>query len=277
MPDTTDPQPDRYRQRPNEVEAIQWTGDNADALRAFAGIDFATIDPADRIEDADCDAQLLVEASHWVGIKPGDWVLKFEGYFIAKDDVPFRAVWEPAASVPEVVGAEALARLLNGADVHIHDGHHPGWDSLAESGEEQYLGMARWLLKRLHVTERTTAAPADILCPDAFWTKQPHAPHDWQQRPDAAAVHCPGVGGEAQQPETRDDCNSGPGWYEVINPRNATTSIAYVHENGDLYLPEGDAGLTPDEFAFAAARGNAHRLVRADEQPAAVSQPGKEA
>ncbi|MER8266501.1 hypothetical protein ABT007_20135 [Streptomyces griseus] len=65
---------------------------------------------------------------------------------------------------------------------------------------------------------------------------------------------------------TKSDANSGPGWYEVIHPRNATTRIAYVQENGDLYLPEGD--LTPEEFAFAAARGNAHRLVRADEQPA---------
>ncbi|MER5875510.1 hypothetical protein ABT119_06215 [Streptomyces sp. NPDC001910] len=65
------------------------------------------------------------------------------------------------------------------------------------------------------------------------------------------------------------DVNSGPGWYEVINPRNATTCIAYVHENGDLYLPEGDAGLTPDEFVFAAARGRAHRLIRADDPDAA--------
>ena len=60
------------------------------------------------------------------------------------------------------------------------------------------------------------------------------------------------------------DINSGPGWYEVINPRNATTCIAHVNEDGSLYLPEGDA-LTADEFAFAAARGQAHRLVRADE------------
>jgi hypothetical protein len=69
----------------------------------------------------------------------------------------------------------------------------------------------------------------------------------------------------AEQPTT--DRNSGPGWYEVITPR-ATTCIAYVHEDGSLYLPEGDA-LTANEFAFAAARGNAHRLVRADDQPAA--------
>jgi hypothetical protein len=104
--------PARYRQRPIEAEAVQWTGHNADALRAFAGIDFDTIDPADRIEDPDQDAQLLVEASHWVGIRPGDWVLKFEGYFVAKSDVPFRAVWEPAASavVPSAPADRAALR-----------------------------------------------------------------------------------------------------------------------------------------------------------------------
>jgi hypothetical protein len=68
------------------------------------------------------------------------------------------------------------------------------------------------------------------------------------------------------------DVNSGPGWYEVISPR-ATTCIVYVFEDGSLYLPEGEESLNPTEFAFAAARGNAHRLVRADEVQAAVSQP----
>lgn len=92
--------PQTFRRRPAEIEAVQWTGSNADELRAFAGSDFDTIDPEDRIEDPDQDAQLLVEASHWVGIRPGEWVLKFEGYFVAKRDETFRAVWEPAAEAP---------------------------------------------------------------------------------------------------------------------------------------------------------------------------------
>jgi hypothetical protein len=94
----TEPSTTAYRQRPLEAEAIQWTGTNEADLRAFAGSDFDTIDPQDRIEDPDQDAQLLVEASHWVGIQPGDWVLKFDGHFVAKSDVAFRAVWEPAVS-----------------------------------------------------------------------------------------------------------------------------------------------------------------------------------
>lgn len=69
------------------------------------------------------------------------------------------------------------------------------------------------------------------------------------------------------------EVNSGPGWYEVINPRNATTCIALVYEDGSLYLPEGEDALTPEEFAFAAARGKAHRLIRADEVPGVASLP----
>ena len=92
-------QPARYRRTPAEIEAVQWTGTNADALRAFCGPDFDTIAPEDRIEDPDQDAQVLVEASHWVGIGPTDWVVKFEGYFVAKADATFRTVWEPAAPV----------------------------------------------------------------------------------------------------------------------------------------------------------------------------------
>lgn len=62
------------------------------------------------------------------------------------------------------------------------------------------------------------------------------------------------------------DPNSGVGWYEVIHPSTATTHIAYVYEDGSVYFPEGLQSLDRHEFEFAAARGNAHRLVRADAQ-----------
>lgn len=59
--------------------------------------------------------------------------------------------------------------------------------------------------------------------------------------------------------------NSGSGWYEVANPRTATTCIAYVYEDGSVYFPEGEQVLNREEFEFAAARGRAHRLARADD------------
>ena len=58
------------------------------------------------------------------------------------------------------------------------------------------------------------------------------------------------------------EINSGPGWFEVIHPTRATTHIVYVHEDGSLYFPEGAQVLDHHEFAFADARGMAHRLVR---------------
>ncbi|MFR0354128.1 hypothetical protein [Streptomyces sediminimaris] len=38
-----------------------------------------------------------------------------------------------------------------------------------------------------------------------------------------------------------------------------------MNKDGSLYLPEGEDALSETEFTFAAARGLAHRLVRADE------------
>lgn len=56
--------------------------------------------------------------------------------------------------------------------------------------------------------------------------------------------------------------NQGVGWYEVIHPTTSTTEIVAVMEDGSIYGPDGV--VTQGEFAFAAARGNVHRLVRAD-------------
>ena len=146
----SEPSKPAYRQRPLEAEAVQWTGANADQLRAFAGSDFDTIAPQDRIEDPDQDAQLLVEDSHWVGIGPGDWVLRFEGYFVAKSDAAFRAVWEPAVSSPAPADraalrdriAEALANALKpryGGPQH----NTPGGLPLTATAEEVRLHRAQ--------------------------------------------------------------------------------------------------------------------------------------
>ncbi|MFI8792659.1 hypothetical protein [Streptomyces sp. NPDC055105] len=66
-------------------------------------------------------------------------------------------------------------------------------------------------------------------------------------------------------------------WYEVINPRNATTNIAMVHDDGSLYLPEGTDALTVEEFHFAAARGKAYRLIRIDEAIAVAVEESRKA
>lgn len=58
--------------------------------------------------------------------------------------------------------------------------------------------------------------------------------------------------------------NQGEGWYEFIHPTKATTHIAAVLESGDIYLPE--EGTTYEDFILSAARGTAHRLIRADDE-----------
>lgn len=46
-------------------------------------------------------------------------------------------------------------------------------------------------------------------------------------------------------------------------PGAATTEIAYVHENGEVYDPVNE--WNPPEFVGAAAEGRVHRLIRADD------------
>lgn len=58
------------------------------------------------------------------------------------------------------------------------------------------------------------------------------------------------------------DPNAGVGWYEFTTP-TATTGIAYVHEGGDVFVPDGGWGPA-EPFHLAASRGNVHRLIRAD-------------
>lgn len=80
-------QPLHYRSVPTEIEAIQWTGTNPYAVRAFTGetdnhFVFAT---QDGIENA----ELYVAANKsWVHISVGEWVAKDElGFYPIKDEV----------------------------------------------------------------------------------------------------------------------------------------------------------------------------------------------
>jgi hypothetical protein len=66
-----------FRTKPVEVQAIQWTGTNAQAVTDFAGARFAVIPPENR------DTLLCATAELWVdgrgGYTPlveGDWVVR---------------------------------------------------------------------------------------------------------------------------------------------------------------------------------------------------------
>ena len=97
---TTD-QTARYRNRTAEVEAVQWTGNNAEQLRAFMGADFYEIDSEDRAENPAATAAMR-ESKHgtWCGLEPGDWVVKLDEGFYEFSAADFAERYEPAVSAP---------------------------------------------------------------------------------------------------------------------------------------------------------------------------------
>jgi hypothetical protein len=102
--------PTRYRRRA-KVEAVQWTGSNEAAMAALCSpFDFQTIDPEDRVEDPDQTAAVRTH-SHggWIGLKPGDWVLREAGRYSTASDAEFRADWEPVPAVPSAAAPPTQA------------------------------------------------------------------------------------------------------------------------------------------------------------------------
>ncbi|MFF8679532.1 hypothetical protein ACF07F_16635 [Streptomyces sp. NPDC015237] len=70
---------------------------------------------------------------------------------------------QPAETETQQVAVDTLARLLCDADVHVNNGDYPGWDDLSTTpglGQDEVRKAARFLLKRLHITERQPAAGA---------------------------------------------------------------------------------------------------------------------
>lgn len=82
-------EPGAYRKKPIEITAMQWTGDNADAIRAWADWKFDVLDPEDRGDNPDHTAQVLVDAnSVWIGIETGEWIIRdSKGFYPCKADV----------------------------------------------------------------------------------------------------------------------------------------------------------------------------------------------
>jgi hypothetical protein len=79
----------RFRKKPVEVQAVQWTGDNEAELVAFAGVDFQAVCPEDRGDDPDQTAAVMDTLHNtWVRVYTGQWIIKGvkgEFYPIAED------------------------------------------------------------------------------------------------------------------------------------------------------------------------------------------------
>ncbi len=94
--------PSRFRKKPVEVEAVQWTGNNEADLATFTDNRFAALSAEDR---ANCDdlaatAQVFdVLHSTWVLVQTGDWIIRgVSGEFYPCRDEVFQQTYEAVAA-----------------------------------------------------------------------------------------------------------------------------------------------------------------------------------
>ena len=103
----TDPQPGtpvvqgvtRFRKRPVEVSAIQWTGANLAEVQEFTGRGyFDAVDPQDRSDDPDMTAMIFDKLhSTWVHVYDGQWIIRgIQGEFYPITDDVLALTYEPA-------------------------------------------------------------------------------------------------------------------------------------------------------------------------------------
>ncbi|MBA4865955.1 hypothetical protein H1V43_32345 [Streptomyces sp. PSKA54] len=102
----------RYRNKTAEIDAVQWTGHNADELSAFCSpFDFQLIDPEDRVEDPD-ETAAVRESEHgtWRGLTPGDWVVRRGEDLFECSAADFAKLYEPVPDVAPPVDRAAVLR-----------------------------------------------------------------------------------------------------------------------------------------------------------------------
>jgi hypothetical protein len=93
----------RWRKKPVEVEAVRWTGDNADAVFELAGCGY--FDVLDEQQRRDCDDPEATAAvfdklhSTWVLVFDGQWIIRgVKGEFYPCADDVFRGTYEDAGT-----------------------------------------------------------------------------------------------------------------------------------------------------------------------------------
>lgn len=89
--------PAKFRKKPVEVEAIQWTGSNPAAVRAFTGDHRPTPDSGTHMvfTAQSGHGELYVAANNaWVDIEVGEWIIRdARGFYPCKPDI-FAATYE---------------------------------------------------------------------------------------------------------------------------------------------------------------------------------------
>ncbi|MBB6556182.1 hypothetical protein [Nonomuraea rubra] len=91
----------RFRKKPVEVTAVQWTGSNEAELVAFAGSDFEAVDPEDRGDDPEQTAAVRHPVhGTWVEVYDGQWIVRdAKGKFHPVAEDVFAETYEPVPSM----------------------------------------------------------------------------------------------------------------------------------------------------------------------------------
>jgi len=99
-------EPKKFRKKPVEIEAMQWTGENGAALHAWMKGDFQQTESHGQFTGKDYTAMIWVAANdNWSRIETGEWVLcDSKGFYPCKPDI-FEATYE------EVLPADPLAPI----------------------------------------------------------------------------------------------------------------------------------------------------------------------
>jgi hypothetical protein len=97
----------KYRKKPIVIEALQWTGSNAEEMAAFAGSRFGQVPPEDRAEDPLRTAEVWDELhGTWIGLRDGQWVIKgIRGEFYPHDESAFAEVYKLAEDAEDAPAA----------------------------------------------------------------------------------------------------------------------------------------------------------------------------
>jgi hypothetical protein len=91
----------RYRKKPIAIEAVQWTGDNADELKEFVGMREDTGEPGfvlpGESAEGSHEAQVWAREEHaWCSVPMGHWVMRgVKGEFYACAPLIFAATYDP--------------------------------------------------------------------------------------------------------------------------------------------------------------------------------------
>lgn len=131
----------RFRKKPVEVTAVQWTGGNEAELRAFAGDLFEAVEPEDRGDDP-AQTATVMDTLHntWVRVYDGQWIIKgVKGEFYPIDGAVLAETYEPVHG-PEITGHPAYAQwYATGerirAELGATNANHASWIPHPFAGE----------------------------------------------------------------------------------------------------------------------------------------------